>query len=354
MFSYYWCNKLLTTISTGGDSVLKLRMRQAVLRALDDAMEEDDSVILLGEDIAAAGGAFKATEGLLSKYGPTRVRDTPISEMGFLGCGVGAAVSGLKPVVEMMYVEFTGVALDQLVTQAAKMRFLSRGALGVPLVVRASAGAGLGFGCQHSQMLDQWFRATPGLKVAVASGAQSAYGLLRSAIRDPDPVVVLEPRSLYGDREELEVGEAGIVPLGVAKTIEEGDDVTVVTLGQMVKVARQAATQAQWNAEIIDLQTLVPWDRNTVIRSVEKTKRLVVLEEGPYSGGWGTEITDHVNGELFGRLAAPALRITTPDVPVPYAGSLEAQFLPSADYVKEQIDELLRTGKRPQPWWGRG
>lgn len=334
--------------------MLKLRMRQAVLRALDDAMAEDQSVILLGEDIAVAGGAFKATEGLFDKYGSMRVRDTPISEMGFLGCGVGAAVSGLKPVVEMMYVEFIGVALDQLATQAAKMRFLSRGALSVPIVVRASAGAGLGFGCQHSQMLDQWFRATPGLKVAVASGSQSAYGLLRAAIRDPDPVVVLEPRSLYGDREELEVGEKGIVPLGVARTIREGDDITVVTLGQMVKVALQAAEQSQWSADIIDLQTLVPWDRDTVTRSVAKTKRLVVLEEAPYSGGWGTEITDHVNGELFGSLASPSLRITTPDVPVPYAGKLEAEFLPSADYVKEQIDELLHTGKRPQPWWRRG
>lgn len=332
----------------------KMRMRQAVLQALNDAMEEDNSVIVLGEDIAVAGGAFKATEGLLDKFGPIRVRDTPISEMGFLGAGVGAAVSGLRPVVEMMYIEFVGVALDQLVTEAAKMRYLSRGALGVPLVVRASAGAGLGFGCQHSQMLEHWFRATPGLKVAVVSGAQNAYGLLRSAIRDPDPVVVLEPRALYGDREEVEVGEAGIVPLGVARKVIRGDDVTIVTLGQMVKVALRAVTQASWSADVIDLQTLVPWDRETVVSSVARTGRIVVLEEAPYSGGWGTEVTDHVFGELFGRLRAPALRITTPDVPVPYSGLLEERFLPSADYVVEQVDELLRTGERPQPWWRRG
>ena len=331
----------------------KLRMRQAVLQALDEEMTEDASVIVLGEDIAVAGGAFKATEGLLDKFGPLRVRDTPISEMGFLGAAEGAAISGLKPVVEMMYVEFLGVALDELVTEAAKMRYLSRGALSVPLVVRASAGAGLGFGCQHSQMLEQWFRATPGLKLAVASGPQNAYGLLRSAIRDPDPVIVLEPRSLYGDREDVETGEAGIVPLGVARQVSEGEDVTIVTLGQMVGVAADAASLGQWTADVIDLQTLVPWDRKTVLDSVARTRRLVVVEEAPYSGGWGTEITDHVGGELFGQLAAPTLRVTTPDIPVPYSGTLEARFLPSAAYVAEQVGELLSTGRRPRPWWER-
>jgi pyruvate dehydrogenase E1 component beta subunit len=329
-------------------------MRQAVVQALDDAMAEDETVILLGEDIAAAGGAFKATEGLLDKYGPSRVRDTPISEMGFLGAAVGAAICGLKPVVEMMYVEFVGVALDQLVTEAAKMRYLSRGALSVPLVVRASAGAGLGFGCQHSQMLEHWFRATPGLKVAVASTPQNAYGLLRSAVRDPDPVVVLEPRALYGERDEVETGEAGLVPLGSARQVSAGDDVTIVALGQMVGVATEAAAQARWSAEVIDLQTLVPWDRRAVTGSVARTGRLVVVEEAPYSGGWGTEVTDHVGAELFGRLLAPPLRITTPDVPVPYSGALEARFLPSAAYVAGQVDELVSTGRRPRPWWEEG
>ena len=183
----------------------KIRMRQAVLKALDDALTDDPTVIIMGEDIAAAGGPFKVTEGLLEKHGPDRVIDTPISEMGFMGAAVGAAVCGMKPVVEMMFVEFIGVALDQLTTQAATMRYLSRGRLTVPLVVRASAGAGQGFGCQHSQMLDHWFRGTPGLKVCVPSGSRTAYGLLRSAIEDPDPVVVLEPRVLYGEREDFDV-----------------------------------------------------------------------------------------------------------------------------------------------------
>lgn len=333
----------------------KMRMRQAVRQALSDALEEDDSVVLFGEDIAAAGGAFKATEGLLEQFGSDRVRDTPISEMGFLGAAVGAAATGLRPVVEMMYVEFIGVALDQLVTEAAKFRYLSRGSFTVPLVVRASAGAGLGFGCQHSQMLDQWFRATPGLKLAVASNPQNAYGLLRSAIRDPDPVVILEPRALYGTREEVMTGEAGMVPLGTARLAAAGEDVTIVALGQMVDVALQAASTASgWSAEVIDLQTLIPWERETVVSSVQRTGRLVVIEESPYTGGWGTEVTDHVGAELFGKMKAPPLRITTPDVPIPYAGSLERRFLPWPEYVVEQIGELIAEARRPLPWWQRG
>ncbi len=331
----------------------KVRMRQAVIQALADELESDPSVILLGEDIAAAGGAFKATEGLLDRFGPVRVRDTPISEMGFLGAAVGAAMAGLRPVVEMMFVEFTGVALDQLVTEAAKVSYLSRGELTAPLTVRASAGAGLGFGCQHSQFLDHWFRATPGLKLAVPSGARTAYGLLRAAIRDPGPVVVLEPRVLYGDREDVEFGEAGILPLGRAHRVSSGDDVTLVALGATVPtaVAAQQLAAGAWTADIIDLQTLVPWDRQSVLGSVRHTGRLVVVEESPYSGGWGSEICDYIAGELFGELTAPALRVTTPDTPVPYSQPLEERFVPSPELVADQVGQLLATGRRPAPWW---
>ena len=195
-----------------------MRMRQAVLKALDDAFTDDPTVIMMGEDIAAAGGPFKVTEGLLERHGPHRVIDTPISEMAFMGAAVGAAVCGMKPVVEMMFIEFIGVALDQLTTQAATMRYLSRGRLTTPLVVRASAGAGQGFGCQHSQMLDHWFRGTPGLKVCVASGSRSVYGLLRSAIEDPDPVVVLEPRVLYGERDDFDEPDSFRLPLARRKS----------------------------------------------------------------------------------------------------------------------------------------
>src|SRR5262245_11305671 len=220
----------------------RLRVRQAVLQALHDELESDPDVIVMGEDIAAAGGAFKCTEGLVDTFGPRRVIDTPISEMGFLGAAVGAAATGLKPVVEMMFIEFIGVALDQLTTEATRLRYLSRGQVTVPLVVRASAGAGLGFGCQHSQMLDYWFRGVGGLKLCVVSNAQNAYGLLRAAVRDPDPVLVLEPRVLYGERQELVLGTDGIVPLGEARLVAPGDDVTVVTAGAMVGVAEEAAT----------------------------------------------------------------------------------------------------------------
>ena len=225
----------MTTTPTKPARVL---VRRAVLQALHDELESDPDVIVMGEDIAVAGGPFKCTEGLLDTFGPKRVIDTPISEMGFLGAAVGAAATGLKPVVEMMFIEFIGVALDQLTTEATRLRYLSRGQVTVPLVVRASAGAGLGFGCQHSQMLDYWFRGVGGLKVCVVSNAQNAYGLLRAAIRDPDPVVVLEPRVLYGERQELIAGEEGIVALGEARVVSPGDDVTIVTAGTMVGVAR--------------------------------------------------------------------------------------------------------------------
>lgn len=329
----------------------KMRMRQAVVAALRDEMKRDPDVILIGEDVADAGGSFKATEGLLEEFGPSRVRDTPISEMGFLGAGVGAAATGLRPVVEIMFIEFLGVALDQLSTQAAKFSYLSGGRYKVPLTVRASAGAGGSFGCQHSQMLETWMFATPGIKLAVASGPQSAYGLLRTAIQDDNPVVVLEPRSLYGVREDVITGDDAILDLGRAAIDTKGDDLTIVALGAMVSVAQRAAEAAGWGAEIIDLQTLIPWDRSTVLESVARTKRLVIVEESPFTGGWGTEISSYVATELFGELVSPVVRITTPDVPVPFARELEARFVPTPEYVREQIDEFLATGRRPNPWW---
>lgn len=330
----------------------RLRVRQAVLRALHDELESDPDVILLGEDIAAAGGVFKATEGLIDTFGPKRVIDTPISEMGFMGAAVGAAATGLKPVVEIMFIEFIGVALDQLTTQAARFRYLSRGEVPIPLVVRGSAGAGLGFGCQHSQMLDHWFRGNAGIKVCVPSNAQNAYGLLRAAIRDPDPVVVLEPRVLYAERQELVLGEEGIVPLGQARVVTEGDDLTIVTAGAMVGVAEKAAAlMGDTSCEIIDLQTLVPWDTEAVVASVAKTGRLVVVEEGPWTGGWSNDIAAYVSSELFGQMRAPAVRVTCPDAPIPHSGPLEARFLPSPEYVAEQASRLVETGRAPLPWW---
>lgn len=331
----------------------KLRMRQAVVAALADEMRADPSVVVLGEDVAVAGGPFKTSEGLLDEFGPLRVRDTSISEMGFMGIAVGAAATGLRPVAEIMFIEFLGVALDQLTTEAAYFHYLSGGRVTVPLTMRASVGAGLGFGLQHSRTLENWLTGTSGLKVVSPSDPQTAYGLLRAAIRDDNPVAVLEPRALYAERAEVVLGDAGIVALGVARTMAKGDDVTIVALGQTTSIALEANARATWSADVVDLCTLVPWDRTTVLESVARTRRLVVVEQSPWSGGWGSEITSAVTGELFSELVAPPVRITCPDVPVPFHPKLEARFMPSAAEIIIQIDELLATGKRPRAWWER-
>lgn len=326
-------------------------MRQAITQALADELRSDHRVIVFGEDIAVAEGPFKTSEGLLEEFGPVRIRDTPISEMGFVGAAVGAAATGLRPVVEIMFVEFLGVALDQLVTEASKFRYLSGGAYNVPMVVRASVGCGLGFGLQHSQTLETWLYATPGLKLVVPSGARTAYGLLRAAIRDDDPVVVLEPRVLYAEREDVVLGDEGIIEIGVGEILKSGKDVTIVALGQMVRSTIAAATDSTWDAEIIDLRTLIPWDRNLVCESVSRTGRLVIVEESPFSGGWGTEVASYVAAECFSVLKAPVHRITCPDVPVPYPAHLEQKFLPSVEYIRDQIDSLVEKNARPKPWW---
>lgn len=329
----------------------KMRMNQAVVAALADEMRADPAVMLMGEDIAAAGGPFKTSDGLLEEFGPLRVRDTPISEMGFTGAAVGASAMGLRPVVEIMFVEFLGVALDALVTEGAKFRYLSKGQVNCPMVVRCTIGSGLGFGSQHSQTLENWLAATPGLKVCVPSDAQSAYGLLRAAIRDEDPVAFLEPRALYAQRGEVVTGEAGIIPLGKARIVRGGASATVVTLGQTTSIALAAASQHDLDIEIVDLMSLVPWDVETVLSSVRRTGRLVVVEEAPESGGWGSEIVAAVVREAFTELTAPPFRITTPNVPVPYAKDLEARFLPGPDEVGRQISTYLETGLVPSPWW---
>jgi pyruvate dehydrogenase E1 component beta subunit len=328
-----------------------MRMNQAITRAIADEMELDPTVVVFGEDVAVAEGPFKTSEGLLATYGPDRVRDTPISETGFLGAAVGAAMTGLRPVTEIMFIEFLGVAFDQVVTEAALMHYLSAGRFNVPMVVRASVGSGLGFGCQHSQTLERWMLGTPGLKLAVASGARTAYGLTRAAIRDNNPVVILEPRALYGERENVEPGEDAIIELGTAETLREGTDVTLVTLGQTVHVGLDAEAAASWSAEVIDLRSLMPWDKEAILASVRRTGHLVVVEENQFTGGWGTEIASFVSATAFADLKAPVLRVTAPDVPVPFGQELERRFLPSPEYVVQQVDELLSTKSVPAPWW---
>lgn len=330
----------------------KLRMNQAIALAISEEMARDSSVITFGEDIAEAEGSFKTSEGLLKRFGANRVRDTPISEMGFLGAAVGAAITGLRPVVEIMFIEFLGVAFDQLVTEAAMMHYLSGGKLTVPLTVRASAGSGLSFGCQHSQTLERWLLGTPGLKLAVASGPRSAYGLTKAAIRDNDPVVILEPRALYGQREDFEPNEDTVLPLGAAEMVREGSDITVIALGQTVRTASAAANASEeWSADVIDLRTLMPWDKELVRASLAKTGRLATVEENQFTGGWGTEIVSYLSSVAHGELSAPPIRITAPDVHVPYGTELEHKYLPSAEYTTRQITELLDSGLAPKHWW---
>jgi pyruvate dehydrogenase E1 component alpha subunit len=307
-------------------------------------MRADPSVVVFGEDVADAGGVFKVTTGLLEEFGADRVRDTPIAETAIIGAAIGAAAKGLRPVVEIMFAEFFGVALDQVVTEAAKMRYLSGGKLTMPIVLRASAAGGLGFGSQHSQTLESWFMNTPGLVVVSPSGPAAAYGLLRCAIRDQDPVIFLEPRNLYNTKDEVETGDAALWPLGTARVVRTGTDVTIVALGQMVGVARAAAELVPAiSCEVVDLGTARPWDRATVLGSVQRTGRIVIVEENPHTGGWGADVASAVASEGFEYLDAPPTRVACPDVPVPF-GALERYYLPSAERVAAAITALVRSG----------
>lgn len=331
---------------------MRVRMNQAIAHAIADEMRADPDVVVWGEDVGEPGGVFKATIGLFDEFGPQRVRDTPISEMGFLGAAVGAAAMGMRPVVEIMFVEFMGVAMDQLTTEAALFPYLSSGELRMPLTVRASAGAGLGFGAQHSQTLERWFVGTPGLKVAVCSGAASAYQLTRAAIRDDGPVLVLEPRRLYGSRGAID-REAPVPRLGRAEIVQAGEDATVVALGGTLETVERAAEQTSHRLEVVDLRTAWPWDEDVVLSSVERTGRLVLVDECPRGGGWSAQVAAEVAQRAFEHLEAPVVRVTAPDVPVPFAPPLEARYLPTADEVVLQIDSLVTNGKALDPWWER-
>lgn len=332
---------------------MEVTFREAIRFGIRDEMRDDPTVIVFGEDVAESGGVFKVTAGLLEEFGPTRVRDTPISEMAILGAAAGAAAAGLRPVVEIMFAEFFGVALDQIATQAAKMLYLSAGRIRVPLVIRASAGAGLGFGAQHSQTLESWFMNQPGLVVVSPADPASAYGLMRAAIRDDDPVIFIEPRRLYGAKAELEPGEEAIAPLRRAAVVRSGDQLTLAALGQMTPVAIEAAAQLadEVSCEVIDLRTIRPWDRATVGASVARTGHLVIVEENPLTGGWGADIAAAVGSEHAGDLKAPIVRVTCPDAPVPFSSRLEQAYLPSVAEVVDAVSELRRTGRPPAPRW---
>jgi pyruvate/2-oxoglutarate/acetoin dehydrogenase E1 component len=319
--------------------VAELTYRQAVARGIAQEMERDESVVMLGEDIAAAGGVFKTTEGLLAKFGPDRVRDTPISEQAIIGAAMGAAMTGLRPVAELMFSDFFGVAWDMVANQIAKTRYMTDGQVSLPLVIRTANGGGLRFGAQHSQSIENWAMAIPGLKVVAPSTPADMVGLMASAIRDPNPVIVCEHKALFADKADVPDGEL-VSPLGQATVVREGTDATVVALAAMVPRAvasAEALAGEGISVEVIDVRTLVPLDVSTILASVTKTSRLFTVEENPRLCGWGAEIVSIVAEEAIYALDAPVVRITTPHVPRAANPTLEDPQIPSVDRIVAPI-----------------
>ncbi|MGZ8594766.1 MAG: alpha-ketoacid dehydrogenase subunit beta [Actinomycetota bacterium] len=321
----------------------ELTYREAVARAIAQEMERDPSVYFLGEDVAAAGGVFKTTEGLLDRFGPDRVRDTPISEQAIIGAAMGAAMNGLRPIAELMFSDFFAVCWDLIANQIAKTRYMTNGQVALPLVIRTANGGGVRFGAQHSQSVEAWAMAIPGLKVVVPSSPVDMVGLLAAAVRDPDPVIVIEPKVLYAAKGEVPDGEV-VDRLGTAKVLREGADVTLAALGAMVPAALEAAERLAVDgvdAEVVDVRSLVPLDTATILGSVAKTSRLVTVEENPRLCGWGAEVASIVAEERFFDLDGPIVRVTTPHIPLPAADVLEDLAIPSADRIVERVRATL-------------
>jgi pyruvate dehydrogenase E1 component beta subunit len=323
--------------------VAELTYREAVARAIAQEMERDPTVCFVGEDVAAAGGVFKTTEGLLERFGPDRVRDTPISEQAIIGAAMGAAMNGLRPIAELMFSDFFAVCWDIVANQIAKARYMTNGQVSLPLVIRTANGGGVRFGAQHSQSVESWMMAIPGLKVVVPSTPADLVGLLAAAVRDPDPVIVVEPKVLYATKGEVPDGEI-VDELGVARVVRNGDDVTIATLGAMVAKAAQAAKGLQSegiSAEVIDVRSLVPLDVRTIVDSVGRTGHLVTVEENPRLCGWGAEVASIVADEGFFTLDGPIVRVTTPHLPLPAADVLEDAAIPSVERIAEGVRRAM-------------
>jgi len=319
------------------------RYIRAVNQALADALDADPTVVVFGEDVGEAGGSFGATRGLRDRFGPTRVLDTPISEAAIAGAAVGAALSGLRPVVEVMFMDFTTLVMDALVNQAAKARFMFGGQGSVPMVLRTPHGGGLGAGPQHSQCLEAWFAHVPGLKVVCPADPASAYGLLRAAIADPDPVIVVENKALYAMKAELSEPLAPI-PIGKAATVRPGRDATLVAYGAAVHTGLKAAKALAVDGvelEVIDLRSLQPWDEDAVLQSLGRTHRLVIAHEAVEAFGIGAEIAARMADIGFDELDGPILRVGAPFMPVPFSKALETAYLPSADAIVRAVRRTL-------------
>jgi pyruvate/2-oxoglutarate/acetoin dehydrogenase E1 component len=322
----------------------ELTYRDAVAAGIAQEMERDESVVFLGEDVAAAGGVFKATVGLLEKFGPKRVRDCPISEQAILGAAMGAAMTGLRPIAEIMFSDFLAVCWDIVANEIAKTRYMTNGQIALPLVIRTANGAGSRFGAQHSQSVENWAMAVPGIKVVAPAFPADVKGLLAAAIRDPDPVLFFEQKSLYPMKGEVPDGEH-VVPLGKAKVLRSGKDCTIVALAAMVHKALAAAEILEKehgiSCTVIDVRSLVPLDTQTILSEVVKTGRLVTVEENPRLCGWGAEIASIVADECFWDLDGPIVRITTPHIPLPSADQLEDATIPSAARIVKEIREKI-------------
>src|SRR5690348_8590546 len=321
----------------------ELSFREAVAAGTAQEMARDPTVYFVGEDVAAAGGVFKATVGLFERFGPERVRDTPISEQAIIGAAMGAAMTGLRPVAEIMFSDFLATCWDMVANQVAKTRYMTDGQVSLPLVIRTANGGGTRFGAQHSQSLENWAMAVPGLKVVAPSNPADAKGLLAAAIRDNDPVLFFEQKSLYGVKGQVPEGEH-VEPLGRASALRNGKDCTIVALAAMVPKAMAAAEQLGADgiqATVVDVRSLVPLDTRTILGEVVKTGRLFTVEENPRLCGWGAEIVSIVAEEAFGALTGPAVRITTPHIPLPAADNLEDHVLPSVDRIVETVSKTL-------------
>jgi acetoin:2,6-dichlorophenolindophenol oxidoreductase subunit beta len=322
-------------------AIIQTTYREAVRMAIEEEMSSDPSVVLLGEDVGAAGGVFKATEELFDKFGGERVRDTPISEQAIVGLAMGASIQGLRPVVDLMFADFVAVAMDQLAIEIPKYRYMTGGQATLPLVVRAAAGGGLGFGSQHSACPEAWFMHVPGWRVLTPSNAQDAYSLLRAAIRSQDPVMVFEHKALYGRRGDVDTERTA--EIGDAMQLREGDDITIVANLMMVERSLAAAerlAEAGVSAAVIDLRSIAPLDVASVAESVENTGRLLTVEESPGTGGWGAELVARIAEEELGSLDE-VRRLSGPATPIPYAPNLEAAWIPSVEAIVSVAREMV-------------
>ncbi len=320
-----------------------IQFREAIQQAMTEEMRKDESVYLMGEEVAEYNGAYKASKGMLDEFGPERIIDTPISELGFSGIAIGSAMIGNRPIVEYMTFNFALVGIDQIINNAAKLRQMSGGQFNIPIVFRGPTGSAGQLGATHSQAFESWFANCPGLKVIVPSNPYDAKGLLKSAIRDNDPVIFMESEQMYGDKGEVPEEEY-LIPIGVADIKREGTDVTIVSFGKIIKEAYKAADlleKENISCEIIDLRTVKPLDYEMILKSVKKTNRLVILEEAWPFGNVSTEITYHVQMYAFDYLDAPIIKINTADTPAPYSPVLLKEWLPNSDDVVKAVKKVL-------------